>query len=127
MLQWYNSDIGKEIVVAEKAAASEQAMMAIQQQAQQLAADQFRMGLAQRLDQILSLADVMLEMQAGISIAMVAGMSSVSQGQALPDMKAVRAQIEANIAPMRSNLQMMVVLMMVYSYKNIDEDKLKKI
>lgn len=126
LLKWYTSEVGKEITAAEQKANSQEAMMAMQQQAQQLFADEFRVGFAQRMDEVMGITDAVMGMQVGMSMAIATGMTTMMQPEKMPDMAALRTQIESNMAPMRGNMQSMIILMAVYSYQDISEDKLKQ-
>lgn len=126
LLKWYSSDAGKAIVAAETAVAEPQAISAMQQQAQQLMSNQKMIALAQRLNAKINATDFAMQLQVNTMASMYTGIMSVAQPQQKMDIATMRQQMAAQMAPMKQNLDTMVLLSMVYAYKDVAEDKLAK-
>jgi hypothetical protein len=126
LLAWYESDIGKEIVAAEAAAADPQVMMTVQQNAQALLADTQRVEFAKRYEALLGVTDMMMDMQVNMTTAVYAGVGALAQTKG-PDLDTLKSQISGQMAMQRVNMETMMVLLLVNTFKDIDMAKLAKL
>jgi hypothetical protein len=126
LLLWYQSDVGKEITAAEIAGATPDAFAKMQQQAQQLMRDTKRVEFARKIDKLTGATDKMIELQVQAGTAVYAAMVTTMTPETPLDMAQYKTQITANMVPMRSNMENMVLISLVYAYQNIELEKLNK-
>lgn len=126
LLGWYESELGKEITAAEAKASTPEAYMAMQQQAQKLFADTKRVEFAQRYDALVGATDSLIDMQVSSGAAVYSAVTSAMNPDVPQDLSAFKSQVASQMAPMRANMEQMIIISLVYSHQNTSLEKLAK-
>ncbi|MCJ8269439.1 MAG: DUF2059 domain-containing protein [Psychrosphaera sp.] len=126
LLTWYESDLGKELVKAESVNNSPEAYVQMQQQAQKLFADAPRVAIAKRYDSLIGATDAMIDMQVSSGAAIYSAMAAIAKPDTAPDLSQFKSMIAAQMAPMRSQMESIVIMSFVYAHQTTDMAKLKK-
>lgn len=126
LLEWYESDIGKKITVAEENASTAEAYQHIVNSAQQLLANTKRVDVAARFDELLGATDMGLDMQKFSSVAVYSAMMIALAPDQELNLDAFNSQMEAVEPQMRASLQQLVSMSFVYAYQEINDDDLAK-
>jgi hypothetical protein len=126
LLQWYESKTGKQVTAAEEQAATPEAYMQMQQQAQQLAADAPRVAYAQKIDKLTGATDMAIELQVQTGLAAYSGMMTVLQPNKPLNIEQYKAQQSAQMTQMRPMMEQMVALAGVYAHRSIEMEKLEQ-
>ncbi len=122
LLQWYGSDLGKKITLAEEQASSPQALGEMQQQAQQLLSDPTRVAYAQKLDQLTGTTKMAVAMQTDTSVAIYSGMNKALAPNKPIDpagLEQFKTQMSAKLQQVMPRIQQMVTVGFVYAYRDI--------
>ncbi len=126
ILAWYESDIGKEITKAEENASTPEAQQLMMQMAQSLSEDTARVEFASRLDELVGMTDMTMDLQVNSGVAVYTAIMTVMQPDEPLDLDPIKAQISDASAQARPAINQMVTISLVYAYKDIDMAKLKK-
>ena len=126
LLAWYESDLGKEITHAEESASTLEAYNQMMQSAQSLLENSERVEFANRLDLLLGATDMTMGIQEHTGIAVYSAIMTAMQPGTPLNIEPFKAQMDAASEQTRAAVKQMVVISFVYSYKNIETNKLKK-
>ena len=126
LLVWYSSDLGQEMVAAEAKSATVEGYAQMQQQAQKLFADAPRVEMAKNYDVLIGATDAMIDMQVSSTAAMYSAMATISNPGVPADLSKFKSMIAPQMAPMRSQMESMIIMSFVYAHQATDMDKLKK-
>ncbi len=119
LLSWYRSDKGR-IITAEEAKASEpEAQQEMMNQARQLMQDTVRVKQAQRINQAAGVTDITVEMQKQVSVAIFATLSRAMQPEQEPNLAGFKSQLNQIEPQLRQQLDQVVTLALVYTYRNL--------
>lgn len=124
LMKWYNSKLGKKVAKAEEKASTPQAMNEMMAQAQTLVKDEARVQMAVEITNLVKAVDMAMDLQKQTSKTIFAAMMGAAGQKA--DMKAFDQQMAANEAQIRTNIQQMVVISMLYAYKDLSNNEIKK-
>lgn len=124
LLAWYESDLGKEITTAEESASTPEAYQKMMQSAQSLLENSERVAFAKRLDVLLGATDMAMNIQGYSGIAVYSAIMTAMQPDVPLNLEPIKAQIDAASAQTHAAVEQMVTLSFVYSYQNIEIDKL---
>lgn len=121
LLKWFESDLGKNITVAEKKASTPEAYQQMIGNAQALLTDSKRVEFAKRLDKLLGATDMTMNIQNYSGLAVFSAiMTAVTPDQPL-NIEAYKSQMLAMEPQMRANIEQIVIISFIYSYKTIDD------
>tara|TARA_B110001450_G_C17564677_1_gene458262 strand:- start:167 stop:1000 length:834 start_codon:yes stop_codon:yes gene_type:complete len=126
LLAWYESDLGKEITHAEESASTLEAYNQMMQSAQSLLENSERVEFANRLDLLLGATDMTMGIQEHTGIAVYSAIMTAMQPGTPLNIEPFKAQMDAASEQTRAAVKQMVTISFVYSYKNIETNKLKK-
>lgn len=126
LLVWYESDLGKEITLAEENASTPQAYQQMMQSAQSLLQNTERVEFANRLDMLLGATDMTMDLQRSTGIAVYSAVMTVMQPDTPVNIDAFEAQMDAASEQTRAAIKQVVNISYVYSYQDIEVTKLKK-
>jgi hypothetical protein len=126
LLAWYESDLGKEITNAEENASTPEAYQQMMQAAPSLLENSERVEFSKRLDALMGATDMNMDIQKHSSIAVYSTIMTAIQPDTPINIEAFKAQMDAASAQTRAAIQQMVTVSFVYSYKNIEINKLNK-
>jgi len=119
LLSWYRSDKGR-IITAEEAKASEpEAQQEMMNQTRQLMQDTVRVKQAQRINQAAGVTDITVEMQKQVSVAIFATLSRAMQPEQEPNLAGFKSQLNQIEPQLRQQLDQVVTLALVYTYRNL--------
>lgn len=124
LLAWYQSDLGQEITEAEKSSSSPAAYGEMMNQAKSLYGDSRRVKFAQRLDKLFGASEMVMDLQQYTGVAVFSALMLHEQPGADVDIGAFKQQISTQIEASRSMVEQGIVLSFLYSYQDIDMDKL---
>ncbi|NIO07562.1 MAG: hypothetical protein GTO40_05960 [Deltaproteobacteria bacterium] len=126
LLIWYESDLGKRITRAEEMASTPAAYQEMIRDARSLLADHERVQIAQELDRLLNATNMAMRLQKDAGIAVFIAVSRiVNPGQPV-QLDAFRAQMLAQEEELRRNVELLVIVSFVYSYRDIKIENLEK-
>jgi len=126
LLKWFESDLGRKITVAEEDASTPKAYQQMMGNAQALLTDSKRVEIAKRLDKLLGATDMAMNIQKYSGLAVYSAiMTAVAPGQPL-NIEAYKSQMLAMEPQMRTNIEQLVIISFIYSYKTIDDKSLNK-
>lgn len=123
---WYESDLGKMFTRAEENASTPSAYQEMLKQAQVLFSDQSRVKLARRLDSLLNVTDVTLQLEENTTLAVFAVFATVAKPDQPVNIEALRAQLSAQEQQRRANAEQLVILSFLYAYKDINPADMEK-
>ncbi|GAA3555166.1 DUF2059 domain-containing protein [Marinobacter xestospongiae] len=126
LLAWYQSDLGREIIAAEKRVASEQAQAEMFATAPSLYRDQQRVAFARQLDNLFQASDMVIGLQAYTGTAVFSALTLGETPNHEVDIQAVQQQILKEIEASRPLVEQGIVLSFLYAYQNLDMAKLEK-
>lgn len=126
LLKWYRSKPGKKITRAEEAASTAEAYQEMMAQAESLLANEERLNLAKKMDELLNTTQMTFEIQNNVALtSFVAISTALNPSQAAP-VEEFKKQLSAQEAQMKQELNQFVVLSFVYSYRNINTSELEQ-
>ncbi len=126
LLAWYESDLGRRITKAEENASTPAAYQEMIKNAQILLADEKRVESAKKLDSLLNATGMAMQLQENAGVAVFTAISTVKNPGQPVNMEAFMAQMTAQEPQIRANIEQLVVLSFVYSYKDIDIASIEK-
>ena len=126
LLVWYGSDLGKEITSAEIKASTAEAFQEMMQSAETLMQDLERLEYAMRIDMLLGLTNMTMDVNKQTSIATHSAIMTAMQPDIPLDLEPLKAKMKAERAQTREAIKGMVLLSLVYTYKDLEIDKLNK-
>ncbi len=126
LLTWYESDLGRRITKAEENASTPAAYQEMIKNAQILLADEKRVESAKKLDSLVNATGMAMQLQENAGVAVFTAISTVMNPGQSVNMEAFMAQMSAQEPQIRANIEQVVVLSFVYSYKDIDIASIEK-
>lgn len=126
LMAWYESDLGKKITQAEENASTPNAYQEIIKTSSSLLMDSKRVKFAKKMDKLLSLTDTALQFKENTMVAVVTAVLTMKDPNHSVNIEALKYRISENEQKMREETEKIIVASLVYSYKNIDENSLKK-
>ncbi len=126
LMAWYESDLGKKITVAEEQAATPEAYMEVSKSVQALMGDRERVAFSKRIDKFFGATDMAMKLQEYSSMTSYTAMMTALYPDRPLDLDKFKAQMALYSARTRSHMELVITSTMVYSYKNIDLESLKK-
>ena len=126
VLAWYESDLGRRITKAEEDASTPAAYRKMIREAQSLLADEKRVEIARKLDGLLNATDLAMQLQEDVGIAVFIAISKVMNPDQPVHIEAFKSRMLAQEQQLRANIEQLVIVSYVYSYKDIDIDSLEK-
>lgn len=126
LLKWYKSDLGKKITKAELDSSTPAAYEDMVAQAQTLLEDKERVKLAQEIDALVKGTELAhdIQMNAGKAIV-VAIVKEMNPGQPV-DVGAIEKSMAADEQNMKQQMAQLMILSLVYSYKDVSVAEIKK-
>lgn len=126
LLAWYQSDFGRRITAAEVAASGAAAMDDMAAMADELLALEERVAWAQRLDALIGMSQMNYAIQSEVGAAVYrAILSAVNPGEAV-DLAPFEEQMSLVEEDLYAMMQQMVVLNIVYTYRDLDMPALER-
>lgn len=126
LLKWFKSPIGKEITKAEEAASDPDVQAQIMQQSATLMNDKERVELAKSLDNLVGATDTTMGIYEYSSIAVFSALMTAMQPNTPLNVAPLRAQMSANAAQTRAEIENLIMLTYTFTYKDISITNLKK-
>ncbi len=126
LLAWYESDLGRMITKAEENASTPAAYQEMIKEAQSLLADEKRVKFAKKIDSLLNVTDMTMQLQENTGVAVFTAISTVMNPGQSVNIEAFKAQMSAQEQQMRANIEQLVIISLVYSYKDIDMASIEK-
>lgn len=126
LLTWYKSSLGKKITKAEENASTHAAYQEMLKQAQALFAKTKRVQLAKEIDSLVNATDMTMQLQENTGVAVFTAISSAMNPGKAVNIKPYMDQMAAQKPKMRVNIEQLVVLSYIYSYKDIEIASIKK-
>lgn len=126
MLTWYNSSLGKKITQAEEKASTPAGYQQMMKDAQVLLADKERVTLAKQINSLVDTTEMTMQLQESTGVAVYTALSSAMNPGKPVNIKPYMDQVSAQRKQMRTNIEQLVLLSYVYSYKNIKIENVKK-
>ncbi|NND69497.1 MAG: DUF2059 domain-containing protein [Halioglobus sp.] len=120
LLQWYESDHGQRIVAAEVAGSSAAAMNEMMTLSAELLAMEERVAWAQRLDSLLQLTAMNYAIQSEVGTAVYRALLSAAEPEKEVDLAPFKEQMEAVEADLYDMMQQMVLVNILYVYRDLD-------
>ena len=126
LLTWYKSSLGKKITKAEEDSSTPAAYQEMVKQAQPLFSKTKRVQLAKEIDSLINATDMTMQLQENTGVAVFTAISSAMNPGKPVNIKPYMDQLSAQKPQMRANIEQLVVLTYIYSYKDIDIASIKK-
>ena len=124
LLNWYVSDLGRQITQAEANSSTADADSKILALESQLLTNTERLDFAQRFDQLLGATDMNIELQKHSSVAIFSAMVAAAHPQQVTDISPFVDQIEALSEQSRPVIEKDILLAFIYAYQNIETKEL---
>jgi len=124
LLNWYESEIGKEITEAEKEGSKPTAYQDALSKRDIYSKNQPMMSFAQKIEKELSLTEMMTQLNKYVSVAIFTAISMISDPNSAMRIKLFKSQMESQMGQMRSQTRQMVLFIIAYTYQNIPLPKL---
>ncbi len=126
LLAWYESNLGKKITKAEEDASTPVAYQEMIRDAQLLLADEKRVKLVKKIDNLLNATDMTMQLQENTAIAIFTAISTAMNPGQPVNVNAFKAQLSAQEQQMRANAEQLVIVSYVYTYKDIEITSIEK-
>jgi len=127
LLDWYRSDLGREITALEEKAGSPEAFERMAEQAPALLADTERVEFARRVDELVGATDLTLSIQEYTGIAVFSAITlALRPDTAYQEIQQFREQMASLRPQFREPTERMVIVSFVYTYLPLDERKLAR-
>ena len=126
LIAWHESDLGKRITKAENEASTPAGVQNFIREAQSLAADEERMGIARRFLTLSNTVDMLLQLQEKTALAVITFFSKINNPDKPVNVEAFKAQISAQQQQTRGPLEQQLAVFGAYVYKDIDINSLEK-
>lgn len=124
VLAWLETPLGKKITAQEIAASSVQAHQDVQDTIDKLLSDSDRFALIRQLDAATGASQATLAMTLNMQKAMMYGMMSAAPGSVSEQQ--VQQMIQAIEPQLRSQMELMVVASMTYTYRELSDDEINQ-
>lgn len=126
LLKWYESDLGRKITKAEEDASTPAAYQNMIREAQSLLADEKRVKQAKMIDNLVNATDMMMQLQENTGIAVLTAITTVANQDQQVNIAAFKAQMAAREPQIRAQLEQLVIVSFLYSYKDIDMTSIER-
>ena len=126
LFAWYESDAGKKLTKIEKAASTPEAYNDMIKNAQALLSDEKRVKVAQRVEQAISSVDMAMQIQTNTGTAVYTALLTAADPTKPVDLGPFEAQMAAQGPQIRAQLEQLIILSLVYSYKDVDAPTMNK-
>jgi len=126
LLSWYESDLGRRITKAEENASTPAAYKEMIREARSLLADKKRVEIAKKLDGLVNVTDIAMQLQEDVGIAVFIAISKIMNPDQPVNIEPFLVKMFAQEHQTRANIQQLVIVSYVYSYKDIDIGSLEK-
>lgn len=95
--------------------------------AQSLLQDAERVSLANKIEELVNATDMLMALQEKVQISVITAISTVmNPGNSANEIKAFKSQISAQLQQMRAQMEQIVILSYVYSYKDLALEDLEQ-
>ena len=122
LLEFFQSELGAQIIQAEIDAGTPEAAADMQRRAQALLLSEERVELAQRMDRVVGATEIGMEVQESVMLAVVKGVANL-KGQDPDDtqrvLDSIKEELEASFIARRGIISQTMVLTYVYTYKKL--------
>lgn len=126
MFQWYESGLGRKITKAEELASTPAAFEEMVKDAPSLLGSQQRVLLAQQIDRLMNITDMMVEMQEHTGVAVFTAIEKAKNPDLPVQLSSFKAQMASLEPQMRANAEQLVTVSLVYSYRSVDVGEVEK-
>lgn len=126
MIVWFESDLGRKITKAEEGATTPAGYQEMMKSAQSPLSDEKRVKFAQKLDKLLNATDTAMKFRERTATAVFIAISTAMHPNQPVNIEGFKSQLSAAIQKGRGNVEQLIILSFVYSYKDIDMDSLEK-
>ena len=126
VLKWYESDLGKKITKVEEEASTPAAYKEMQKEAKTLAADKERVAFAVKIDDLLHISDMMVELLENTQIAVIVAISKTQYPDRDVNVNTLKTQFAPYKQQVKAKYRQIGILSMVYTYKTISIKDLNK-
>jgi hypothetical protein len=126
IIDWYESDLGRKIKQAEDLASTPEAIEKMRRQTAFLISDQDRLALAERIEDVHPVTDMLLRINENTAMAVFSAFSAVKEPTQREDVKSFKAQLSEQLEAGRSQVREMIIVSNIYSYRDIDKTDIEK-
>jgi len=124
LLLWYESDIGKEITLAEERASTAEAYQKMMLEAQSLLSNSKLIESAQRIDLLMGATENALLLQEFTGVALYQSMMTLLYPNEPLNLELFKEYLTAQRAEARMSIQLMFFMSCAYAYRDIEVEKL---
>lgn len=126
LIAWYETALGKEITAAEINASKPDAYLEMLANTEALMAETELIAKARKIDNLVGATDLAMEIQTKTAIAVYAAVVMAKNPGQKVDIAGFKNQLNAQKEQMRANAESLVLLSLVFTYKDIDPAKIDK-
>lgn len=127
LLEWYQSDLGREINALEEKAGSDEAFERMSRQAPELLARTGRVEFARRIDEIVGATDLTMSIQEYTGLAVFSAITlALRPDSAYQEIQHFREQMAILRPQLREPTERMVIVSFVYTYLPLDQPKMDR-
>ena len=126
LIEWYESKIGKRITQTEENASTPDAYKKMLTEAKSLLANENQMAIARRVEKAINSVDMAMQMQENAGIAVYTAIVTAANPGKQVDVEPFRAQLTSQRQQIRARMEQLILLSLVYSYKDVDVDTMNK-
>jgi hypothetical protein len=123
---WYESALARRITKAEEDASTPAAYQTMMQSAQSLLADKKRVQFARKLDELLKITDMTVQLQINAAAASFIAVSTAHEPNKAINIEQIKSQFAQQMKQERASIEQLLIVSMVYSYKDIALADLEK-
>lgn len=124
LLQWYRSDLGREIATREEHASTPAAYQEMLSLSVELLDDEHTLAYAKELDRLLGATDFATQLQIYTIVAILSSVSVVADPEGQLSIEDILHQVAAHEAQIRSETEQAMLLSIVYTYRGLQPAEL---
>lgn len=125
LLEWYESETGKKISLAEKRSANAEAFQEMLNKAEAMRQDKEKLLVVKRLDQLLKTTDTTMRVRENIGIAIITALQNVANSSSPISVDTYKVEWTTKEKEIREVIHEMVITSLLYSYQELSVKELK--
>lgn len=126
LLQWYQSDLGREIAKREEHAGTPQAYQEMLSLSVDLLDDEHTLAYAKKLDDLLGASDFATQLQIHTIVAILSSLAIVADPEGQLSIERVLNQVANYEKQIRSETEQVMLLSIVYTYRGLTPAELNR-
>jgi len=126
LFSWYESDAGKKLTKLEEASSTPEAYQTMFKDAQSLLGDEKKVAVAKRIEKATKSVDMAMQLQTNTGAAVYTAILTAADPTKPVDLEPFRAKFVQQEPQIRTRLEQLIILSLVFSYKDADAATMDK-